>query len=130
VSQDRRAVMSPDAPKPAGHYSHGVSAGGLLFCAGQLAIDPATNTMIEGSIGDRARQCLENLDSVCRAAGTSLQAAVRVGVFLTDMSDAPAVNEAYTSFFPGEPPARTTVAVAALPAGAPIEIDAVVALGD
>jgi 2-iminobutanoate/2-iminopropanoate deaminase len=113
-----------------GPYSHAVVAGGrLLFCSGQIPLDPASGELIEGGPGDQAVRCLENLAAVCRAAGARLSDAVRVGVFLTDIvSDWGEVNAAYERFFEADPPARAAVGVAALPKGARVEMDAIVAL--
>jgi 2-iminobutanoate/2-iminopropanoate deaminase len=126
----REAVMAADAPKPAGPYSHAVRSGGLLFCSGQVPTDPATGALVEGSIGDQARRCLENLTTVCRQAGVSLSDAVRMAIYVTDISTFAEVNEVYGSYFASDPPARTTIGVAALPGGAQIEMDAIVAVGD
>jgi 2-iminobutanoate/2-iminopropanoate deaminase len=126
----RQPVIAPDAPKPAGPYSHAVRSGGLLFCSGQTPIDPGTGSLVEGSIGDQARQCLDNLTTVCAAAGAQLSDAVRMAVYVTDISQFADVNEAYGAYFSSEPPARTTIGVAALPGGAQIEMDAIVALSD
>jgi 2-iminobutanoate/2-iminopropanoate deaminase len=127
---DREALMVADAPKPAGPYSHAVRSGGLLFCSGQVPTDPATGALVEGSIGDQARQCLENLSTVCAGAGVSLGDAVRMAIYVTDISTFAQVNEVYATFFDADPPARTTIGVAALPGGAQIEMDAIVAAGD
>jgi 2-iminobutanoate/2-iminopropanoate deaminase len=126
----RQPVTAPDAPKPAGPYSHAVRSGGLLFCSGQVPTDPATGSLVEGSIGDQARQCLDNLATVCAQAGVTLSDAVRMSVYVTDISTFAQVNEAYGTYFESDPPARTTIGVAALPGGAQIEMDAVVALPD
>jgi 2-iminobutanoate/2-iminopropanoate deaminase len=126
----RQPVTAPDAPKPAGPYSHAVRSGGLLFCSGQVPIDPGTGSLVEGSIGDQARQCLDNLTTVCAAAGADLSDAVRMAIYVTDISQFAQVNEAYGAYFSSDPPARTTIGVAALPGGAEIEMDAVVALPD
>ena len=126
----REAVMAPDAPAPAGPYSHAVRSGGLLFCSGQVPIDPATGKLVEGAIGDQARQCLENLATVCKQSGVPLADAVRMAIYVTDISTFAQVNEAYGSYFAADPPARTTIGVAALPGGAQIEMDAIVALPD
>jgi 2-iminobutanoate/2-iminopropanoate deaminase len=126
----RQAVTAPDAPAPAGPYSHAVRSGGLLFCSGQVPLDPATGTLVEGSVADQARQCLENLKTVCAQAGVQLSDAVRMAIYVTDISTFAQVNEAYGSYFDADPPARTTIGVAALPGGAQIEIDAIVALPD
>ena len=130
MSHHRHAVTAPDAPKPAGPYSHAVRTGGLLFCSGQVAIDPATGRLVDGGPGDQVRQCLENLQTVARAGGCELADAVRMTVYVTDMGSFGEVNEAYGSFFADEPPARVTIGVAALPGGADVEVDAVVALPD
>jgi 2-iminobutanoate/2-iminopropanoate deaminase len=122
--------MAPDAPQPAGPYSHAVRSGGLLFCSGQVPIDPATGSLVDGPIGDQARQCLENLKLVCAQAGAQLSDAIRMSIYVTDISQFADVNEAYGTYFDADPPARTTIGVAALPGGAQIEMDAIVALPD
>jgi 2-iminobutanoate/2-iminopropanoate deaminase len=130
VSGDRQTVDAQAAPSAVGPYSHAVAAAGLLFCSGQIPLDPDSGELIDGGAGDQARRCLENLRSVCEAAGASLDDAVRIGVFLTDLAgDWAEVNEAYGEYFGNNPPARAAVGVAALPKGARVEIDAVVALG-
>ena len=128
MSHDRDPVTAPGAPDAVGPYSHAVSSGGLLFCSGQTPLDPATGKLVEGTVGEQTRRCLENLSLVCAAAGAELSDAVRLGVYVTDMGTFPEVNEAYGSFFGEGPPARSTVAVAGLPLGAAVEIDAIVAL--
>jgi 2-iminobutanoate/2-iminopropanoate deaminase len=124
----RQAVTAPNAPKAAGPYSHAVASKGFLYCSGQVPVDPATGSLVDGSIGDMTRQCLENLTVVCQAAGAQLTDAVRMAIYVTDISTFGEVNEAYGAYFPSDPPARTTIGVAALPMGAQVEIDAVVAL--
>ena len=128
MSHHRETLTAPGAPQAVGPYSHAVKAGNLLFCSGQTPLDPGTGKLVEGSVGAQTVQCLENLAIVCRAAGVTLADAVRMGVYVTDMSTFAEVNEAYASFFPQEPPARSTIGVASLPLGAAVEIDAVVAL--
>jgi 2-iminobutanoate/2-iminopropanoate deaminase len=128
MSHHREVISALGAPDAAGPYSHAVKSGGLLFCSGQVHLDPQTGKLVEGSIGDQTRRCLENLGVVAAAAGASLDDAVRMGIFVTDMSTFAEVNEAYATFFADGPPARSTVGVAALPLGARIEIDAVIAL--
>lgn len=131
MTHHRRTVTADAAPAAAGPYSHAVVSNGLVFCAGQIALDPESGELIGGSMGEQTRRCLENLDAVCEAAGTSLQEAVRVGVYLTDIAgDWAEVNEAYAAYFESEPPARTAIGVLALPKNARVEIDAVVALPD
>lgn len=128
MSHHRDPVTAPGAPDAVGPYSHAVRSGGMLYCSGQVPLDPATGRLVEGSIGDQTRRCLENLREVCQAAGAELSDAVRLGVYVTDMGTFPEVNEAYGSFFGEGPPARSTIAVVALPLGAAVEIDAIVAL--
>jgi 2-iminobutanoate/2-iminopropanoate deaminase len=130
MSHHREVVSALGAPDAVGPYSHAVKSGGLLFCSGQVPLDPQSGKLVEGSIGDQTRRCLENLQVVAAAAGASLDDAVRMGIYVTDMSAFPEVNEAYGAFFPDGPPARSTVGVAALPLGARVEIDAVIALPD
>ena len=125
----REAVSTDGAPEAIGPYSQGMKSGNLLFCSGQVPLDPSTGEIVKEDIEGQARRCLENLAAVCEAAGGSLADAVRCTVYLTDMGDFARVNEEYGSFFEGaEPPARVAIGVAALPKGADIEIDAVVAL--
>jgi 2-iminobutanoate/2-iminopropanoate deaminase len=127
MSHHREVVSALGAPG-AVPYSHAVKSGGLLFCSGQVPLDPGTGKLIEGSIGDQTRRCLENLQVVAAAGGASLRDAVRMGIYVTDMSTFPEVNEAYGAFFEDGPPARSTVGVTSLPLGARVEIDAVIAL--
>jgi 2-iminobutanoate/2-iminopropanoate deaminase len=105
-----------------------VRAGELLFCSGQMPLDPASGELVGATAAEQARRCLENLGAVCEAAGTSLQRALRVTVYMTDLQAFAEVNEVYAGFFSEQPPARVAVGVAALPRGAYVEIDAVVAL--
>jgi 2-iminobutanoate/2-iminopropanoate deaminase len=128
MSHHRDPVTAPGAPDAVGPYSHAVRSGGLLFCSGQTPLDPATGKLVEGSIGDQTRRCLENLQLVCAAAGAELSDAVRMGIYVIDMGSFAEVNEAYATFFADGPPARSTIGVAALPLGAGVEIDAIVAL--
>ena len=129
MSDHREAVTAMGAPEAVGPYSHAVRAGELLFCSGQIPLDPNTKQLVEGSIGDRTRRCLENLAIVCAAAGAELSDTVRMGIYVTDMAAFKEVNEAYGAFFGDAPPARSAIGVAALPLGADVEIDAVVAVG-
>ena len=124
----REIVSTPEAPEAIGPYSQAVRHGDLLFCSGQIPLDPSSGELVKHDAAGQARQCLENLDAVCRAAGTRLGAALRCTVYLEDMGDFELVNQVYEEFFSAEPPARVAVGVAALPRGAAVEIDAVVAL--
>ena len=126
----RDAVTAPNAPAAIGPYVHAVAARGLLFCSGQIPLDPRTGDLVGSTAADQAGRCLENLAAVCQAAGTTLGDAVKVTIYMTDMTAFSAVNEVYGSFFESDPPARLAVGVAALPRGAQVEIDAVVALPD
>ncbi len=125
----RESVSAPGAPAAIGPYSHAVRAGELLFCSGQIPLDPVSGEVVGAGAAEQARRCLENLQAVCAAAGTTLEQAVRLTVYMTDLERFGEVNEVYGEFFTAEPPARVTVGVAALPRGALVEIDAVVALG-
>ena len=128
MSHHRDPVTAPGAPDAVGPYSHAVRSGGVLYCSGQVPLDPTTGKLVEGSVGDQTRRCLENLRLVCQAAGAELSDAVRLGIYVTDMGTFPEVNEAYGSFFGEGPPARSTIGVAALLLGSAVEIDAIVAL--
>jgi 2-iminobutanoate/2-iminopropanoate deaminase len=128
MSSDRQAVTADSAPAAAGPYSHAVRSGSVLFLSGQIPLDPATGKLVDGSAGEQARQCLKNLEAVCEAAGTSLESAVRCGIYVTDMATFAEVNEVYATFFSEPHPARSTIGVASLPLGAQVEIDAIVEL--
>jgi 2-iminobutanoate/2-iminopropanoate deaminase len=129
MSSERKAIHADGAPAAIGPYSHAVQSAGLLFCSGQIPLDPDTGEIVGDSAASQAQRCLQNLQAVCAAAGTSLDRAVRLTVYMTDLGEFAAVNEVYGSFFGGEePPARVAIGVAALPRGAQVEIDAVVAL--
>jgi 2-iminobutanoate/2-iminopropanoate deaminase len=126
---DRQIVEAAGAPPAIGPYSHAVRAGQLLFCAGQIPLDPQSGEIVGASAAEQAQRCLENLDAVCEAAGTSLSRALRVTIYMTDLAAFGEVNDVYAARFADQPPARVTVGVAALPRGAYVEIDAIVALG-
>jgi 2-iminobutanoate/2-iminopropanoate deaminase len=126
----RQPVDAADAPRAIGPYVHAIRTGDLLFCSGQIPIDPRTGDLVDGTVADEAGRCLENLAAVCNAAGASLGDAVRLTVYTTEMSSFGAINEVYESFFESDPPARVAIGVAALPRGAKVEIDAVVAIPD
>ena len=124
----RRAVETDRAPDPIGPYSQAVVANGVLYCSGQVPLDPATGELVEGGVAEQARRCLESLDAVCRAAGTELGEAARIGIYLTEIELFAEVNEVYAGFFSEPFPVRTTVGVSALPKGALVEVDATVPL--
>jgi 2-iminobutanoate/2-iminopropanoate deaminase len=121
------AIATTAAPAAVGPYSQGVRAGALLFCSGQIPLDPATGALVTGGFRAEAERVLSNLEAVLSAAGMSLRDVVRTTVYLTDLGDFPLLNEVYAARF-GEPfPARVTVGVSALPKGARLEIDAIAA---
>jgi 2-iminobutanoate/2-iminopropanoate deaminase len=125
----RRPIETEGAPAPIGPYSQAVVADGVLYCSGQVALDPDTGELVDGGVAEQARRCLESLDAVCREAGTRLSEAARIGIYLTDMKLFGELNEVYAGFFSEPFPVRTTVGVAALPKGALVEMDATVPLG-
>ncbi|MET0206533.1 MAG: RidA family protein [Thermoleophilaceae bacterium] len=125
----RMPVSTENAPAAIGPYSQAIRTGSLLFCSGQVALDPSTGELVKEDVEGQARRCLENLSAVCQAAGASLSQAVRCTVYLADMGDFTRVNEAYADYFGSDdPPARVAIGVAGLPKGADVEIDAIVAL--
>jgi 2-iminobutanoate/2-iminopropanoate deaminase len=131
----RKIVQTDEAPAAIGPYSQGVeySMSGparVLYTAGQVAIDPATGKLIDADVAAQTTQVFRNLEAILAARGFQLADAVKVSVFLTDMANFGAMNEVYATRFPGHPPARSTVAVSALPAGALVEIDVVAIKGD
>ena len=128
MASPRESITAPDAPAAVGPYTHAVRAGDLLFCSGQIPLDPRTGELIGGTVADQAGRCLENLAAVCNAAGATLGDAVRLTVYTTEMASFKAINEVYESFFESNPPARVAIGVAELPMGAKVEIDAVVAI--
>ncbi len=129
-SSSRQVLNSPEAPAAVGPYSHAARVSGeLLFISGQIPADPVTGEIVGETPAEQARRCLENLEIIAGAGGSSLAQAVKVTIYLIDMGAFAQVNEVYAGFFPNDPPARVTVAVAGLPKGALVEIDAVVAVG-
>lgn len=121
----RRVVLTEQAPRPVGPYSQAVVSGDLVFCAGQIGLDPATGRLVEGGFAPQLRQVLDNLTAVLGAEGLGLGDVVKTTVFVTDLKVGPALNDAYGRAFPEPYPARSTVQVAALPAGAVVEIEAI-----
>src|SRR5689334_17871591 len=128
MSHSRETVTANPGPPAAGPYSHAVKANGMLFISGQVHLDPETGKLIDGSPGEKAERCLENLTIIAEAAGAKLENAVRIAVYVTDISVFAEMNEAYAGYFEQNPPARTTIGVAALPMGAEVEMDAIIAL--
>ena len=116
---------SERAPKAIGPYSQAVGAGGTVYLSGQVALDPATGQIVEGGFEVQARRAFENLKAVAEAAGTSLAAAVRVTIYLTDLGQFPVANQVMAEYFNEPYPARVTIGVASLPRGSAIEVDCI-----
>lgn len=121
----RRTISTPEAPAAIGTYSQAVAAGGAVWLSGQIPLDPATMQLVEGDIEAEVRQVFANLAAVARAAGATLDDAVRLTVYLTDLADFGAVNQVMEEVLSAPYPARATIQVAALPKGARVEVDAV-----
>jgi len=121
-------VATSGAPRAIGPYSQALRAGGFLFTAGQVGFDPATGELVDGGISQETRQVLQNIRAILEAGGSGLAQVVKTTVFLVDMADFGAMNEVYAEAFGAHRPARSTVAVAALPRGARVEIEAVAAI--
>ena len=124
----RDVISTSDGPKAIGPYSQAIKANGFVFVSGQVAIDPVTNTLLNGDIAFQTDRVLKNLRGILAAAGSGLEKVVRATVFLKDMNDFSAMNEVYGKYFTSAPPARSTVEVARLPKDVLVEID-VIALG-
>lgn len=118
-------VATPHAPRPIGPYSQAVQCGGELYCSGQIPIDPQTGELVAGDVAAQAERVIENLGAVLCAAGCHYTDVVKTTIFLVDMNDFAAVNGVYEKYFGMNKPARSTVAVAALPRGARVEIDCI-----
>ena len=124
-----RAVSTESAPVAIGPYSQGIIAGGFLFTAGQIALDPSTTQVVEGDVVAQTQRVLQNLEAVLAAAGASWRDVVKTTVFLQDMQDFPRMNEVYSAVMGDARPARSTVQVAGLPRGVLVEIELVAHLG-
>jgi 2-iminobutanoate/2-iminopropanoate deaminase len=121
----RQAVATDNAPKAIGPYSQAIRAGNLLFVSGQVPIDPATGSLIEGDIAAQTRRVMQNLSAILEAGGATLDQVVRCTVYLADMDDFAAMNEVYGSFFKQPAPARATIQAVRLPKDARVEIDVI-----
>lgn len=121
----KRIIATQTAPAAVGPYSQAVVAGNLMFCSGQIALDPATGSMVGASPAEQTEQVLKNVSALLAAEGLSLTDVVKATVFATDMGAFPAVNEVYARFFTSEPPARSFVEVSALPKNALVEIEVI-----
>jgi len=125
MSQQRTIISTSQAPAAVGPYSQAVRVGDFVFTAGQIPLSIETGKLVEGNIKVQTKQVMHNLTQVLEAAGSGLQHVVKTTIFVTNMADFANLNEVYGTFFDGEPPARSTVQVAALPLGASVEIEAV-----
>lgn len=123
------AVLTTSAPAPVGPYSQAIRSGGFLFCSGQIGLDPATGKLVEGGVAEQTRRVMDNLAAVLASAGLTFAAVVKTTIFLADINDFATVNPIYGERFGTPPPARSTVAVAALPLGARVEIELVASIG-
>ena len=129
MSPNRTVIHTDSAPKAIGPYSQAIRAGDFIFAAGQTPIDPATSNLVEGEIETQTRRVLDNIKAVLEASGTGLDQVVKTTVFMTNLGDFARMNAVYAEYFPANPPARSTVQVAALPKGAMIEIECVARVG-
>ncbi|HKZ01927.1 MAG TPA: RidA family protein [Pyrinomonadaceae bacterium] len=124
----KHRIQTPNAPQAIGPYSQAIKAGGFIFASGQVAIDPKTGQFVEGGIAEQTEQVLKNVAAVLEAAGSGLDKVVKTTVFLANMEEFAAMNEAYGKFFADDPPARATVQAARLPRDARVEIEAIAEL--
>jgi 2-iminobutanoate/2-iminopropanoate deaminase len=127
----KKVIATDQAPAALGPYSQAVAAkcGQLVFCSGQIGIDPATGELVSADVAEQTRRVMENLQAILASAGTDFDAVVKTTLFLADIADFAAANEVYAGFFAKNPPARATVECSALPKGARVEIDAVAVIG-
>jgi 2-iminobutanoate/2-iminopropanoate deaminase len=125
----RYVIETNEAPKAIGPYSQGIKAGGFVFVSGQVAIDPATQNVIQGDVKAQTERICQNLKAILEAAGSDLESVVKSTVFLRSMEDFAAMNEVYRRYFKNEPPARSTVAVVGLPKDVQVEIDVIAEAG-
>lgn len=125
----REKIATKDAPAAIGPYSQAIRTNGMVFASGQVALDPASGELVAGDVRVQTERALQNLEAVLKAAGSSLDKAVKTTVYLKSMGDFSAMNEVYGKFFPAPPPARSTVEVAGLPRQALVEIDVIALAG-
>ncbi len=119
----KKVHLSENAPKPIGPYSQAIEANGIVFFAGQIPLDAKSGELIKGGVSDQAKKVMENISAVLTSADLTFDQIVKTTIFLVDMNDFAAVNEVYGQYFKGAPPARSTIAVAALPRGARVEVE-------
>jgi 2-iminobutanoate/2-iminopropanoate deaminase len=125
VASPKKTVQTETAPKALGPYAQAIVAGGMVYCAGQIPLDPASGNIVAGGIAEQTHQVLKNLDAVLKSVGSSLHKAVKTTVFIKDMNNFAAMNEVYAGYFGAEPPARSTIEVARLPRDVMVEIEVV-----
>ena len=119
----KEMVFSPNAPKPVGAYNHGVICQGILYTAGQIALDPVTNELVKGGAKEEATQIMKNLGSILEAAGTNYDNLLKATIYLTDLNDFATVDQVYKEFVTKNPPGRTCVEVTAIPKGGKVEME-------
>jgi len=124
----KEAVLTKDAPAPIGPYSQAVKVGNLLFCSGQIPLDPVTGALVPGDVKAQTTRVMENIDAVLKAGGATFEHIAKTTIFLKSMGDFPMVNEIYGTYFKGTPPARSTVEVARLPKDVSVEIEVLAVL--
>ena len=122
---DKEVVYTQQAPEAVGPYSQAIKQGGLVFCSGQVALDPGSGELVEGSVADQTTRAMENLKAVLQEAGTSFDKVVKVTAYLTNMDDFSEFNAVYARYFTDDPPARATVGVGGLPKGARVEVECI-----
>jgi 2-iminobutanoate/2-iminopropanoate deaminase len=128
VIEERDSHTAEGAPEAIGPYSHATVYNDTLWCSGQIPLDPDSGELVGGTVAEQAEQCLKNLERVCEEAGTSIKHAMKVTIYTTKLDDFAELNDVYDGFVGDDPPARAVVGVAALPKGALVEVDAIVAM--
>jgi 2-iminobutanoate/2-iminopropanoate deaminase len=129
MHQNKKAVLTKNAPQPIGPYSQAIAAGGMLFCSGQIPLDPASGAVVgEGDVVKQAHQVLKNMEAVLGEGGASFDTVVKTTIFLKNMGDFPKVNEVYGTYFKGVTPARSTIEVARLPKDVLVEVECIAIL--
>jgi 2-iminobutanoate/2-iminopropanoate deaminase len=121
----KTVISTAEAPTAVGPYSQAIAAGPLMFCSGQIPLEPGTGALVEGDVSSQTERVLQNLTAVLRAHGLGMEDVVKTTVFMTDLAQFGEMNATYAKHFPVDPPARSTIQVAALPKGANVEIEAI-----
>ena len=125
----KKIISTSEAPAAIGPYSQGIVFGNLVFVSGQIPLDPKTGEVVAGGIEEQVKRILDNLAAILKASGSGMDRVVRTTVFMADLGEFPRMNEVYRTYFPSDPPARSTVGVSALPKGVRVEIDAIAMVG-